>query len=161
MDQSPGKPSLQTNPVLNVLLSLAFGYIWFFVLAKPGWWQGWLFLAGSVLYLPILVIRLYRLDPILFKERGQRAENVPAWDRRISASEVAPVVLEDEPGDGHRQHGQTDVDDPRAHRETERDDRQGEAEHERPPAPRAEEAHLRIPVVHVRVETVLRQLPAL
>jgi protein-S-isoprenylcysteine O-methyltransferase Ste14 len=77
------KPSRQTNPVLNILLSIAFGYLWFFVLGEPGWWQGWLFLGCAVLYLTLLVIRLHRLNPDLFKERGQLAENVPAWDRRI------------------------------------------------------------------------------
>src|SRR6478735_3445993 len=78
-----------------------------------------------------------------------------------SAGAVAAVVLVDPADDADEAEGHADVADPETNGEAEDDQTRAEGECDRPPAPRAEVPELRVAVVDVRFEAVLRQLPAL
>ncbi len=56
---------------------------WFWVADGVDWVQAWIFLGAFVLYVGVLTWHLSRVDPALLRERGQRAENVEAWDRVV------------------------------------------------------------------------------
>ena len=91
-NRDKGRSAMSFGRVLGSVVGLAaFVLFWFLLAGRLDWVQGWAFMGFFLLFVTLLLWRLYRVDPALMVERQGPAETAEPWDRALMT--VYSVVL--------------------------------------------------------------------
>jgi protein-S-isoprenylcysteine O-methyltransferase Ste14 len=89
----PLRKVILSRSVTGIIGLVVFTGAWFGIAGRLTWWQGWAFLLTFIIYVSILVLRLYKLDPELVRERNRPAIEAEAWDRVVMGVYSAILVV--------------------------------------------------------------------
>jgi protein-S-isoprenylcysteine O-methyltransferase Ste14 len=89
----PLRKVILSRSVTGIIGLVVFTGAWFCIAGRLTWWQGWAFLLAFIIYVSILVLRLYKLDPELVRERNRPAIEAEAWDRVVMSVYSAILVV--------------------------------------------------------------------